>query len=31
MVVYMVTGINVRHQWPGDTPDAICDTKRAEE
>jgi phosphate transport system protein len=31
MVVYMVTGINVRHQWPGDTPDAICETKRAEE
>jgi phosphate transport system protein len=31
MVVYMVTGINVRHQWPGDTPDEICDTKRAEE
>jgi len=31
MVVYMVTGINVRHQWPGDTPDEICDTQRAEE
>jgi phosphate transport system protein len=31
MVVYMVTGINVRHQWPGDTPDEICDTKRAGE
>ncbi|HET6491163.1 MAG TPA: phosphate signaling complex protein PhoU [Syntrophales bacterium] len=30
MVVYMVTGINVRHQWPGDTPDEICDTKREE-
>jgi phosphate transport system protein len=30
MVVYMVTGINVRHQWPGETPDDICDTKRAE-
>jgi phosphate transport system protein len=31
MVVYMVTGINVRHQWPGETPDDICDAKRAEE
>lgn len=30
MVVYMVTGINVRHQWPGETPDDICDTKRSE-
>jgi len=28
MVVYMVTGINVRHQWPGETPDDVCDTKR---
>jgi phosphate transport system protein len=28
MVVYMVTGINVRHQWPGDTSDNICDEKR---
>ncbi len=31
MVVYMVTGINVRHQWPGDDPDAVCDTVRKEE
>jgi phosphate transport system protein len=30
MVVYMVTGINVRHQWPGDTPDDICSVKRDE-
>ena len=30
MVVYMVTGINVRHQWPGDTTDDICETKRQE-
>jgi phosphate transport system protein len=30
MVVYMVTGINVRHQWPGDTSDNICDEKRDE-
>ncbi len=30
MVVYMVTGINVRHQWPGDTTDDICETKRHE-
>ena len=29
MVVYMVTGINVRHQWPGD-PDDICQIKREE-
>jgi phosphate transport system protein len=28
MVVYMVTGINVRHQWPGDTSNNICDAKR---
>jgi len=28
MVVYMVTVINVRHQWPGETPDDVCDTKR---
>jgi phosphate transport system protein len=30
MVVYMVTGINVRHQWPGDTSTNICDVKRDE-
>jgi phosphate transport system protein len=30
MVVYMVTGINVRHQWPGDTPDDICKMMRDE-
>jgi phosphate transport system protein len=30
MVVYMVTGINVRHQWPGDTTENICETKRQE-
>ncbi len=30
MVVYMVTGINVRHQWPGD-PDDVCETKRVED
>jgi phosphate transport system protein len=30
MVVYMVTGINVRHQWPGDTSDNLCDRKRDE-
>ncbi len=30
MVIYMVTGINVRHQWPGDTTDDICETKRRE-
>jgi phosphate transport system protein len=29
MVVYMVTGINVRHKWPGD-PDDICQIKREE-
>jgi len=23
MVVYMVTGINVRHQWPGDTTEDV--------
>jgi len=28
MVVYMVTGINVRHQWPGETSQDPCDTKR---
>lgn len=30
MVVYMVTGINVRHQWPGENPDDVCRTKREE-
>jgi len=30
MVVYMVTGINVRHQWPGESPDDVCRTKREE-
>jgi len=30
MVVYMVTGINVRHQWPGDTTEDICNVKRDE-
>jgi phosphate transport system protein len=25
MVVYMVTGISVRHQWPGESSDDICD------
>lgn len=27
MVVYMVTGINVRHQWPGETPGDPCTQK----
>ena len=31
MVVYMVTGINVRHEWPGDTPDDLCERKRDRE
>src|SRR5512137_362777 len=30
MVVYMVTGINVRHQWPGDTTEDVCQAKREE-
>ena len=28
MIVYMVTGINVRHEWPGDAPDDLCETER---
>ena len=28
MIVYMVTGINVRHEWPGDAPDNLCETER---
>ena len=30
MVVYMVTGINVRHQWPGEASDDLCETERKE-
>ncbi len=31
MVVYMVTGINVRHQWPGDPVEDVCAVRREEE
>ena len=31
MVVYMVTGINVRHQWPGEDHDDVCQIKRDED
>ncbi len=31
MVVYMVTGINVRHQWPGEDHDDVCQNKREED